>query len=96
MRHRWRYRAIVGLCLTALLCLAFPGREVAQAGVWDNARDYYSTYGNAAVFRPTTGNDGIIYCATVGAHATGGTKYRTIGWKIRVTDGAGNLLQDIY
>lgn len=96
MRHRWRYRIIVGLCLTALLCLVFPGREVAQAGVWDNARDYYDTYGNAAVFRPTTGNDGIIYCATVGAQATGGTKYRTIGWRIRMTDGSGNLLQDIY
>lgn len=96
MRMRWGCRGIIGLCLIGLLCLAVPGKEAVQAGVWDNARDFYGAYGNAAVFRPTTGNDGIIYCATVGARATSGIRYRTIGWRIRVTDGAGNQLQDIY
>lgn len=96
MRLRWGYKGIIGLCMTVLLCLFFFEKESVDAEVWDNALNFYSTYGNAAVFRPTTGNDGIIYCATVGAQATGGTRYRTIGWRIRVTDGAGNLLQDIY
>lgn len=82
--------------LFALLCVGFPLRESVEAGVWDNARDFYDTYGNTVVFRPTTATDGILYAATVGAIASGGTRYKTIGWKVSVTDGNGNLLQTVY
>jgi hypothetical protein len=85
---------IVAVSCILLGCLL--GRQRIEAGVWDNAYTYYTTYGNQAVFRATSQTDGRIYCATKGAVASTGIKYRTIGWKMDVVDTGGSLLQSIY
>ncbi len=83
--------------LLAVALLALPHQTVeVQASVRDNAYDFYSNYGNEAVFLANSQTDGTIYCGTKGVIASSGIRYYTLGWRMTVLDGSGNYLQTIY
>jgi hypothetical protein len=92
LKKKLKWFVTVGITLIA--CLLLPQRT--EAGVWDNAYTYYTTYGNQAVFHATSQTDGIICYATSGTVGSTGTKYRTIGWKMDIKDAEGNVLQSLY
>jgi hypothetical protein len=87
-------KCLAAVSIALAVCLLLPQRTTAD--VWDNAYTYYATYGNQAVFRANSQTDGIIYCATQGAVASTGIRYRTIGWKMDIKDTWGNVLQTLY
>lgn len=84
------------LIFLAFLAVVTSGGKTAYAGTWDDAKAYYTAYGNETVFCATSETDGMIYCATRGATASTGVKYKTVGWKMDVEDSSGTLLQSIY
>lgn len=72
-------------------------QEVVQAGVYDDAYTYYQIYENEMRFLPGTKNQGEIYYATKGKkNLSAGTRYTTIGWKVRVFNPAGAVVDTIY
>ena len=72
-------------------------QDIIQAGVYDDAYSYYRTYGNEMRFLPGDKNDGEIYYATVGKkNESAGTRYTTIGWKVRVFNSKGVLVDTVY
>ncbi len=79
-----------------LFSLLSGNRKIVFADTWENACDYYNSYGNRAVFHGTSATDGYIYCATRGVEGSTGIKYRTIGWKINVVNSSGSVLQTLY
>jgi hypothetical protein len=87
-----KFIAVISLILLGCLC----GRQRTEAGVWDNAYTFYTTYGNQAVFRATSQTDGQIYWATNGAIASTATRYRAIGWKMEIRNAGGSVLQTLY
>ena len=66
------------------------------ADVWSEPVKFYNTYGNSAVFKPTSKSDGEIYFCSAGNISTSGTKYRTIGYKLSVKNTSGNVIQTVY
>lgn len=72
-------------------------RDTIQAGAYDDAYSYYRTYGNQMRFLPGAKNEGEIYYATKGKkNETAGVRYTTIGWKVRVFNRDGALIDTIY
>ncbi len=61
-----------------------------------NAYQFYEKYGSETVFLPTSKTDGKIYFASRGASASSGTKYKTIGWKMIVSNSSGSVKQNLY
>lgn len=88
-------KSVIGM-VWFLWCILGVQKLQVKADVWSNAYEYYNSYGNQAVFRAVTVNDGYIYCATRGVEASSGTKYRTIGWKIKIVGGNGATIQEVY
>ena len=84
------------LCFTILLGMFSGEPQIVEASVWDNAYNYYQTYGNDVVFHPNSNNDGEIYYATKGGTSSARIKYLTIGWKVTITKKSGSKLQSIY
>ena len=83
------------LCVLSLLKLCEP--EVVKAGVYDNAYTYYQHYGKEMIFLPGADNQGEIYYATKAKknpHAT--TRYMTLGWKLRLFNSDGALVETLY
>ena len=69
---------------------------MVQAG-YEDAYSYYQTYGNEMRFLPGSQNEGEIYYATKGKKdVSAGTRYTTIGWKVRVFNSAGALMDTVY
>ena len=76
--------------------VSFNKPTESLAGVWDNAYTYYNKYSNNSVFKATSDTNGYIYCGTKGNLSSSSIKYRTIGWKMKITDLKGNSLQTLY
>ena len=71
--------------------------EIVQAGVYDNAYTYYQTYGDEMRFLPGARNEGEIYYATKGKKSvSSGIRYTTVGWKVRVFNPQGALVDTVY
>ena len=71
--------------------------EQVQAGVYDDAYSYYQSYGNEMRFLPGVKNEGEIYYATKGKKNTSaGIRYTTIGWKVRVFNASGAVVDTVY
>ena len=71
--------------------------DIVQAGVYEDAYSYYQSYENDMRFLSGTNNEGEIYYATKGKlNLTAGIRYKTIGWKVRVFDREGALVDTIY
>lgn len=71
--------------------------EIVRADVYDNAYTYYQQHGNEMSFLPGVDSQGEIYYATQAKkdeHT--GIKYTTLGWKIRVFDSGGTLVETLY
>ena len=100
MRSVRKKRIIRSLSVSLVLAMLFGMLPVCQqtvmASVWDNAYSYFRSYENDVVFRPTSNTDGEIYCATKAAKASTNTRYRTIGWKVRIQNRSGSTLQTLY
>ena len=72
-------------------------QDIIQAGTYDDAYSYYQSYGNEMRFLPGSNNEGEIYYATKGKKDTSaGTRYTTIGWKVRVFNATGAVVDTIY
>lgn len=70
---------------------------MVQAGVYDDAYTFYQTYGNEMRFLPGAKNEGEIYYATKGRlNLSVGTRYTTIGWKVRIFNQSGALADTVY
>lgn len=85
------------LSLICLLVCVFAG-DVSKvyADTYNNAYDYYNTYGNRMVFIPSTDTDGTIYYATKAMRTSSNILFSNIGWKAMVRDSNGTLLQEVY
>lgn len=96
IRLKIRNFKIIFIALFISLILIYP-KECVQAGVWDNAYDYYRTYGNSVVFCPKSQEDGDICFATEAwLNSTAYYRYRTLGWRVSVRNRSGGLIQTIY
>ena len=85
---------LVVVLLFVFLC---SERQMTYAGVYDNAYDFYQTYGNRMIFVPTSNTDGYIYYATRGKkNTTSPVLYSTVGWKATVLNLQGGVVQEIY
>lgn len=85
----------VVLCVLSLSKTFEP--EQVKAGVYDNAYTFYQKYGNEMAFLPGANNQGEIYYATKGKkHSNTGVRYTTLGWKVRVFNHAGALVETLY
>lgn len=83
------------LCMLSLFELYHP--EIVKAGVYDNAYTFYQTYGNEMSFRAGTNNQGEIYYATKAKKDENtGIRYTTIGWKVRIFNSTGALVETLY
>lgn len=57
----------------------------AYAGELDNAKEFRQKHGNNVVFA-----NGNLYFGTAGANgASSGTRYRTLGWQVDVSNNGG-------
>ena len=75
--------------------LLFLRLEV-KADVWNDAEEYYNTYGNSAVFNPSSKTNGNIYFCSAGNSSASGTKYKTVGYKVSVKNNFGNIIETSY
>ena len=75
--------------------LLFLRLEV-KADVWNDAEEYYNTYGNSAVFNPSSKTNGNIYFCSAGNSSASGTKYKTVGYKVSVKNDFGNIIETSY
>ena len=76
-------RVIAGICVLMFMLINYACDDIF-ADVWSEPVKFYNTYGNSAVFKPTSKSDGEIYFCSAGNISTSGTKYRTIGYKLSV------------
>lgn len=66
-----------------------------KAGTWDNAADYYNTYGDRCIFS-VVNRQPRVYFGSAGTIAVAGhTRYRTIGWKVSLYQN-GNYQESVY
>lgn len=79
-----------------MLVFTVANTDSVRADVWNNAQEFYNSYGNSAVFKAIDEKSGDIYFGTMGNRSSSGTKYRTIGYKLTIKGNAGNVLQSIY
>lgn len=95
MRLR-KLKSVVFVILFGIMFFLMGEKTVVWAGTRDNAYEYYSAYGNQAVFLPTTETDGVICFCSSGSLSTSGTRYRTIGWKMDIMNASGAVVQSMY
>ena len=88
-------RVIAGICALMFMLINYACDDIF-ADVWSEPVKFYNTYGNSAVFKPTSKSDGEIYFCSAGNISTSGTKYRTIGYKLSVKNTSGNVIQTVY
>lgn len=98
---RKRKRIVANLLALSLFfagCLYFGGKQEVYAARFQNydAVEYYETYGNQMTFLPSSKSNGTIFYATRAKLATSKTAYRTIGWKMTVSNSSGSKLQTLY
>lgn len=86
---------VCALIICTMVLLPENGEEV-RADTWNSAREFYSAYGNNAVFKGEGQTNGNIYFGSCGKLSSSGTKYRTIGYKMTIKNNAGTPLQYIY
>lgn len=80
----------------ALLRISWE-QETVQAGVYDDAYTFYQTHGSEMSFVPGVKNEGEIYYATKGKkNVSSGIRYTTVGWKVRIFNPAGALVETLY
>lgn len=66
-----------------------------KAGTWDNAADYYNTYGDRCIFSVVNGEP-RVYFGSAGTKAVANhARYRTIGWKASLYLN-GNYQESVY
>ena len=66
-----------------------------KAGTWDNAADYYNTYGDRCIFSVVNGEP-RVYFGSAGTKAVANhTRYMTIGWKASLYLN-GNYQESVY
>lgn len=83
------------LCLLSLFEMFSP--EIAKANVFDDAYSFYNQYGSDMTFCAGEYKQGEIYYATKAKkNEHTGIRYTTIGWQVRVFNGAGALVETIY
>ena len=83
------------LCMLSVLEVFCP--ETVKAGTYDDAYAFYQTYGNDMAFLPGASNQGEIYYATKAKKdEKTGIKYTTLGWRVRVFNPAGALVETLY
>lgn len=86
---------LVVLCVLSLFKVFEP--ETVKAGVYDNAYTFYQTHGSQMRFLAGANNQGEIYYATKAKKDLNtGIKYTTLGWKIRIFNNNGVLVDTIY
>ena len=96
MRSKKRACQVTLLALVTILCLLGGISQPVSASTLD-AEDFYNTYGDTAVFEPTTYNDGEISFASYVYLRSPGTKiyYTVLGWGFTFSDLSGNTLQTV-
>ena len=52
-----------------------------KAGTWDNAADYYNTYGDRCIFSIVNGEPRVYFGSAGTTAVAGHARYRTIGWE---------------
>lgn len=83
------------LCVFYLFYVFWP--ELVKADVYDNAYTFYEAYGSEMKFLPGTNYKGEIYYATKAKKDVNtGIKYTTLGWKIRIFDKNGAVVDTLY
>ena len=88
--------AILFSCVLFVNILFINQKEV-YAGTYDNAIEYYNTYGNSIVFIPSSDTDGGIYYGTkANLSPSAYIRYKNVGWKVTMTTNDGTFLQNIY
>ena len=97
---RWRIYKQIGIVLLVLCMLfwfhVFPP-EFVKAGEYDDAYTFYQMHGNEMKFLPGAENQGELYYATKAKKdVNAGTKYITLGWKIRIFHADGTLADTLY
>lgn len=66
-----------------------------KAGTWDNAVDYYNTYGDRCIFSVVNGQPQVYFGSAGTIAVAGHTRYRTIGWKVSLYQN-GNYQESVY
>lgn len=66
-----------------------------KAGTWDNAVDYYNTYGDRCIFSVVNGQPRVYFGSAGTIAVAGHTRYRTIGWKVSLYQN-GNYQESVY
>lgn len=66
-----------------------------KAGTWDNAADYYNTYGDRCIFSVVNGEPRVYFGSAGTKAVTNHTRYRTIGWKASLYLN-GNYQESVY
>lgn len=88
-------RVLAGVFALMFMLINFARYDIF-ADEWSEPVKFYNTYGNSAVFKPTSKSDGEIYFCSAGNISTSGTKYKTIGYKLSVKNTSGNVIQTVY
>ena len=79
------------------LFVLFLKPDYVKADVYDNAYTFYQTYENEMVFKSGENNQGEIYYATKAKKdSSAGIRYVTLGWKVRLLNGDGSLIETLY
>lgn len=88
-------RVLVVLCVLSLFQIFQP--EFVKADVYDNAYSFYQTHESEMKFLPGANNEGEIYYATKAKKDLNtGIKYITLGWKIRIFNKNGAVVDTLY
>lgn len=66
-----------------------------KAGTWDNAADYYNTYGDRCIFSVVNGQPRVYFGSAGTIAVAGHTRYGTIGWKVSLYQN-GNYQESVY
>lgn len=66
-----------------------------KAGTWDNAADYYNTYGDRCIFSVVNGQPRVYFGSAGTIAVAGHTRYRTIGWKVSLYQN-GSYQESVY
>lgn len=66
-----------------------------KAGTWDNAADYYNTYGDRCIFSVVSGQPRVYFGSAGTTAVAGHARYRTIGWKVSLYQN-GSYQESVY
>lgn len=92
---RKQRKRLLSLCMIGVFILALAwGQQEAKAD-WSDPVYIYNQAGNNAIFRVVDGQP-HVYFASYGKAASGGTKYLTVGWKIYLRNGGGEVTSYVF